>query len=486
MSFVSIKFVLFFPIVVLLYFWFPKKSRYLWLLVTSYYFYACWNIKYTFFLLFSTISTYLCARLMHSKRKKRIVLFCLFLNLLILYFFKHGQYTINIICKLASLLNISILTPSLDIILPIGMSFYMLQSLGYLIDVYRENIEPETNFAKYALFVSFFPTIVSGPIERSGNLLRQIQNGTNFSYDDAKSGLLLIVFGYFEKLLIANRISQSVDYAFSNYSELTGAALVFAVFLYAIQIYADFAGYSHIAIGTAKILGFELIYNFKQPYFSVNIKDFWRRWHISLSRWLRDYVYISIDGSHCSKLKTYRNLILTFLISGLWHGSGVTYIVWGGLHGFYQVLGSVTLKIREKIKAKIKINSNCWSYQLLQGIFTFIMVDYAWLFFRAASMKQALSILYKIKSDFRLGDTIYYNLYLLSMEESRFIILVIEIIILLIIDILHEKGFSIISWVNRQNLVFRWSVYLSVIVALFIGILYNYGADVSSFIYSQF
>ena len=366
------------------------------------------------------------------------------------------------------------------------MSFYMLQSLGYLIDVYRENIEPETNFAKYALFVSFFPTIVSGPIERSGNLLRQIQNGTNFSYNDAKSGLLLIVFGYFEKLLIANRISQSVDYAFSNYSELTGAALVFAVFLYAIQIYADFAGYSHIAIGTAKILGFELIYNFKQPYFSVNIKDFWRRWHISLSRWLRDYVYISIGGSHCSKLKTYRNLILTFLISGLWHGSGVTYIVWGGLHGFYQVLGSVTLKIREKIKAKIKINSNCWSYQLLQGIFTFIMVDYAWLFFRAASMKQALSILYKIKSDFRLGDTIYYNLYLLSMEESRFIILVIEIIILLIIDILHEKGFSIISWVNRQNLVFRWSVYLSVIVALFIGILYNYGADVSSFIYSQF
>lgn len=486
MSFDSIGFILFFPIVIFVYFLFSKKYRYLWLLAASYIFYACWNIKYMFFLLFSTLTTYLCARLMQGNRKKQIFHICLICNLFLLFIFKHGLWTISIVDRIANFLNVSITIPSYDIVLPIGMSFYMLQSLGYLIDVYRKKAEPETNFAKYALFVSFFPTILSGPIERSDNLLKQIQKGTDFSYDNAKTGLLLIVWGYFEKILIANRISQVVDYAYSNYTDLTGAALVFVIFLYAIQIYADFAGYSYIAMGTARILGFELITNFRQPYFSINIKEFWRRWHISLSQWLRDYVYISIGGSRCSKLITYRNLILTFLVSGLWHGTGITYIVWGGLHGIYQVIGNASLEFRERIKSKLKINVRCWSYRLYQGIITFIMVDFAWLFFRSSSMRQAIAILRKITTDFRLGDTILYNIYLFNMEGSRFFLLIVEIAILLLIDILHEMDIHIIPWLNQQNYLFRWSIYFIMVIALLIGILYNYGADASTFIYTQF
>lgn len=488
MSFNSIGFILFFPIVMLVYYLFPKKYRYLCLLAASYIFYASWNIKYMFFLIFSTATTYLCARFMQGNRRKRILGMCIICNLLLLFIFKHGLWTISIVDRIANYLNVAITTPSFDIVLPIGMSFYMLQSLGYLIDVYRKKTEPETNFAKYALFVSFFPTILSGPIERSDNLLKQIQKGTDFSYHNAKTGLLLIVWGYFEKILIANRLSQLVDYAFSNYSEseFTGAALALAVFLYAIQIYADFAGYSYIAIGTAKMLGFELVTNFRQPYFSISIKEFWRRWHISLSQWLRDYVYISVGGSRCGKLRTYRNIMLTFLISGLWHGTGFTYIVWGVLHGLYQIIGNASIKLREKMKYRLKINTGCWSYRLYQGIITFILVDFAWLFFRAESIGQAMAILKKITTDFRLAATIFCELYRFNMEDSRFILLILEIGILLIIDILHEMDIHIIPWLNQQNLLFRWSTYFIIIISLIIGNLYNYGADVPSFIYAQF
>lgn len=486
MLFNSIGFMFFFPIVVLLYFLFPKKYRYLWLLSASYFFYLCWDIKYVFFLIFSTLTTYVCARLMHTKNKKLLFILCIVFNVSLLCTFKHGLWGINILTRIISVLGLQISAPAFDIILPIGLSFYVLQSLGYLIDVYRGNCTVETNFAKYALFVSFFPTILSGPIERSGNLLKQIQAGTDFSYNNAKNGLLLMFWGFFEKLLIANRISPLVNKAYENHSDFTGATLAFAVFLYAIQIYADFAGYSHITIGTSKVLGFELLPNFKQPYFSTSIKEFWRRWHISLSSWLRDYVYISMGGSRCSKLKTYRNLVVTFLISGFWHGTGFTYIIWGALHGMYQVVGSISSKTRSRIQHLFKINTNCWSYRLYQSCITFILVDFAWLFFRATSMSQALGVIQKILFDFRLGATLSHQTYLLGMNETRFFILIIEVLILLLVDTLHEKDFHIIPWFNRQNLVFRWLVYLFITTTLLIGIIYNYGVDASTFIYSQF
>lgn len=484
MLFNSIGFLIFFPIVVLVYFALPQKYRNIWLLTASYYFYACWSVKYVVMLLFTTLITYVCARFMQGKHKKIIFLSGLVINIFILVGFKTFNVGIVLLEKILETLHMSLDMGAFSIVLPVGMSFYMFQSLGYLIDVYRGTTKAEENFIKYALFVSFFPTLLSGPIERSGNLLKQIQEGTSFSYENAKNGLLMMLFGYFQKILISNRIALLVNNAYSNYT--SGSILLWAVILYAIQIYTDFAGYSYIAQGTAKVLGFNIIENFRRPYFALSIKDFWNRWHISLSQWLRDYVYFSLGGSRCGKLATYRNLMLTFLISGIWHGNGWGFIVWGLLHGSYQVIGRATEKYRSELKQRLRINTECWSYHFFQGIITFVLVDFAWLFFSVSSLSDALLIIHKIIYNFNLGEVILHKYYMLEMPESRFFILLIEIAVVVFIDVLHEKEISIIEWLNRQNLIFRWSVYLGIVFIILIGTIYNYGAEASAFIYTQF
>lgn len=486
MLFNSIEFIIFFPIVVLLYYAIPQKYKNIWLVVASYYFYARWSMKYVLVLFITTVLTYLGARFMQEKHKKGVLISCLTVNLLFLLGLKYWGIGINLLDAVFPKWGIRMQAEAFSVVLPIGMSFYVLQSLGYVIDVYRGKAEAEKNFIKYALFVSFFPTLLSGPIERSGNLLKQIQNGTTFSYDRAKNGLLLMVYGFFEKILIANRIGVLVNQVYSNYMDHNGATIAYAVFLYAIYIYTDFAGYSHIALGAARVLGFEIIENFKQPYFALNIKDFWKRWHISLSRWLQDYVYISFGGNRKGKIATYRNLMLTFLISGFWHGNGLTYLVWGGLHGSYQIIGRVTESFRNRIKDKCRINTQCWSYRFFQGMVTFLLVDFAWLFFGAGSLSQALEFLRKICFRFNLGGTLVGRDYLLGMDEQRFFILWLEIAIVLLVDILHEKKISVTAWLNTQNKLFRWAVYFGVVFVILIGALYNYGAEASAFIYTRF
>lgn len=486
MLFNSLEFMFFFPIIVFFYFIFPKKHRYLWLLVTSYYFYGCWNPKYMVWLLFSTVTTYFSARIMRGNKRKIALFICIICNLFILGIFKYLDFILSNLNRILGIMDIQEVQISYDIILPIGISFYMLQSLGYIIDIYKEKIKPETNFFKYALFVSFFPTILSGPIARSTNLLKQIQEGSEFSYNNAKSGLLLMLYGYFEKLLVANRIAVMVDSTYSYYQNQSGAALLMAMFFYGIQIYVDFSGYSHIAIGVSRILGVYLPDNFRQPYFALNIKEFWKRWHISLSSWLRDYIYIPLGGSRGGKINTYKNLMITFLVSALWHGAGWNYIIWGGLHGIYQVVGNVTDGFKKSIQQKLKINTNCFSFRFFQGCITFALVDFAWLFFRASSTSNAFEILQKIYIDFSMKDILINKAYLLGMDEARFCILIFELFIVLIIDILREKRIGIISWLNKQNLIFRWSCYLLVVMTLLVGILYDYGVDASSFIYTRF
>lgn len=484
MLFNSIGFLIFFPIVVLGYFALPSKYRNIWLLTASYYFYACWSVEYVVMLLFTTLVTYFSARFMHGKYKKIIFGGCLGINICILLGIKFFNIGSVLLSKVLETFHMSLDMGAFSIVLPVGMSFYMFQSLGYLIDVYRGTTKAEENFVKYALFVSFFPTILSGPIERSGNLLKQIQKGTEFTYDNAKTGLLMMLFGYFQKILISNRIAPLVNEAYSNYE--SGSILMWAVILYGIQIYTDFAGYSYIAQGTAKVLGFDIIENFKRPYFAVSIKDFWSRWHISLSQWLRDYVYFSLGGSRQGKFKTYRNLILTFLISGIWHGNGLGFIVWGLLHGTYQVVGRMTETYRRKLKQKLRINTECWSYHFFQGVITFVLVDFAWMFFSTSSVTKAISIMHQVIYNFNLGEVVLHKFYMLGMEESRFFLLLIEIAIVIFVDILHEKGISIIAWLNKQNIVFRWGIYFTIIFVIIIGSIYNYGAEASAFIYTQF
>ncbi len=483
MLFNSFGFMLFFPIVVHFYFIIPKCSRHIWLLVASYYFYMTWNPRYALVLLFSTITTYVAARLMRGKKKKLVFYICILCNLLILGGFKYTDFIIHNINYVLRFLRIELTWPTFDIILPIGISFYMLQALGYLIDVYQEKIEPETNLAKYALFVSFFPTILSGPIERSGNLLRQIQEGTEFSYNHAKDGMILMVWGYCVKLLVADRLAILVNTAYLGYENLTGASLAFAVVLYAIQIYCDFSGYSYIAIGMAKVLGFHIMDNFSQPYFATSVRDFWRKWHISLSQWLRDYVYIPLGGG---ETKVYRNVMIIFGLSGLWHGAGWHYIVWGGLHGIYQVISRMTINIRKSIIHTLHIRADCFAYRLWQRCITFLLIDFAWLFFRAQSVGSAMKILKKIFFEFCLKETIINRLYLLEMDRIRFKIMLIELCVILVVDILHEKKVSIREWLNRRNWMFRWTCYLLVVMALWLGILRDYGVDAANFIYSQF
>jgi len=486
MSFNSISFLLFFSIVFIVYYALPKRYRYIGLLAASYCFYMSCSLQYTIILIALTFITYLGALGIEKRYKKICFLASIIVSLAVLFYFKYWLFATVNINYILNILHIQQLSTNYNILLPIGISFYTLQSLGYLIDVYKGNTPPERNFMKYALYVSFFPTILSGPIERSNNLLKQIQNGTDFSYDGVKKGFLYIILGYFEKILIANRLAQMVDYAFSSYAELTGSAIVFAMVLYALQIYMDFAGYSFLALGISKTLGIDLIENFKQPYFALNIKDFWRRWHISLSRWLRDYIYIPLGGSHCSKIRTFLNILITFLISGLWHGASWCFILWGGLHGFYQILSSLTTSIRNKFTRLCKINVDCFCYRMMQRIITFSMVDFAWLFFRAPNLSTAIYMIKQILTNFCLSQTIWNRTWQFGMDSIRMLILFSEILLIFIIDILREKRVNKIAWINERNTVFRWTCYYAILLILLIGAIYNYGAEGSTFIYSKF
>lgn len=335
MIFNSIDFMLFFPIVVVIYFFIPKRIRYIWLLIASYYFYMCWNAKYAFLIALSTVITYISGLFMEKYffRKKLILIFSLVSNLGILFVFKYYQFLLQNINHFRDIIGIAPMEKSLDLLLPVGISFYTFQALGYSIDVYRGDVKAEKNLLKYALFVSFFPQLVAGPIERSKNLLTQVNCVEYFrlwNYERITNGAVIMLWGFFQKMVIADRAAILVDKVYGEYWIYGTIELIFATILFAFQIYCDFSGYSMIAVGAARIMGFELMENFNAPYYSKSIKEFWRRWHISLSSWFRDYIYIPLGGNRVSRLKGYGNLMVTFLISGLWHGANWSYVAWGG------------------------------------------------------------------------------------------------------------------------------------------------------------
>lgn len=315
MLFNSINYLFFFPIVVLLYFLIPKKAKNIWLLAASYYFYMCWNAKYILLILFSTVITYVSGILLERAKEKRwedkkkvlykkgVVAASLLLNLGTLFYFKYTGFALESISRLLGLAHIDLQAPTFDIVLPIGISFFTFQALGYTIDVYRDEIKAETNFFRYALFVSFFPQLVAGPIERSKNLLFQLQEPKRFNVSHAKSGLLTMAYGLFLKMVVADNIACVIDPVFENPQNYLGMELLVAVVLFAFQIYCDFEGYTKMAIGSADVLGYQLKDNFKTPYFAESVKDFWRRWHISLTSWFRDYLYIPLGGGKMEELK---------------------------------------------------------------------------------------------------------------------------------------------------------------------------------------
>ncbi len=337
MLFNSLSFAIFFPIVFLLYWALPHRYRWVLLLVSSYYFYMSWNVKYVLLILFTTIISYGCARLLEKSKellmRKLILGGAVFLCLSVLFLFKYLSFFMDNVFYAASALAIPLKPMTLKLMLPVGISFYTFQTLSYVIDVYRGEVQAEHHFGKYAVFISFFPQLVAGPIERSSSLLTQMNQEHRFDYQKVTYGLKLMAWGYYKKLVLADMLAVYVDKIYGNMTAYKGIPLIAASVAFAFQIYCDFSGYSDIAIGAAKMFDINLMKNFKSPYFASSIKEFWSRWHISLSTWFRDYLYIPLGGSRCSRLKHCRNLMITFLCSGLWHGADWTYVIWGGIHG---------------------------------------------------------------------------------------------------------------------------------------------------------
>ncbi|MCR5502320.1 MAG: MBOAT family protein [Lachnospiraceae bacterium] len=364
----------------------------------------------------------------------------------------------------------------------VGLSFYSLQAIGYMADVYMKKTKAEGNILKYAAYVSFFPTVISGPIQRSTGLLKEIREGTAFSYELARTGVLMMLSGYLQKILIADRIHLLIEPLFSDIALKSGAALLFGCLMYGIELYADFAGYSLIAIGAANLLGFRLDDNFRRPYFAADIRDFWRRWHISLSSFLRDYVYIPLGGNRKGTFRKYVNLMITFLVSGIWHGNGFKYIAWGILHGLYQVAGSIVSRGRNPVG-----NSGSFLfYRLIKCFFTFLLVEFGWIFFRAGSLRDVFLICRRILFNFGLGATIADGSWINGYGMPRFLLLAVEIVIFFIADHLTEKHGSLQAVLDKRPPVIRRALYILAATALITGALYNYGTDPSTFIYAQF
>lgn len=494
MLFNSLDFLIFFPIVVLIYFIIPRKIRYIWLLVASYYFYMCWNTKYALLIGISTLITYISGLIIGKCQKgwsKKLVVALSFIsNLGILVFYKYFDFILENINVVLGKCDMQLVSNPFDIILPVGISFYTFQALSYTVDVYRKEIEPEKNPLKYALFVSFFPQLVAGPIERSKNLLNQMKNIENikiWNYDRVANGFILMVFGMFQKMVIADRVSIFVDSVYNNLHAVGTMETVFAAIGFSIQIYCDFAAYSTIAIGAAKVMGFELMENFDTPYFAASIKEFWRRWHISLSSWFKDYLYIPLGGNRKGKIRKYFNLMVTFLVSGLWHGASWNYVIWGGLHGIYQVFGEILAPVRKKLVKVFKVNDGVFSYKLGQILFTFSLTSLTWVFFRAETIREAL---YFFKRMFMVWNPwVFFNegLYEYGLDRVEVNILFAALFVLLLVELLkYFKRQRISEFLMEQNLWFRWIVVIGMIVACVVYGEYGISFDSNQFIYFQF
>lgn len=388
MLFQSIKFAVFLPVVFILYWLLPHRFRYVLLLAANAVFYLSWDIRYGAFLLFATLVSYFAAlaleRCSRPATKKWLFVLSILVSLTPLLVFKYTKFFFDSAAAVLSVFSVRLHPFTAKLLLPVGISFYTFQSLGYLIDVAKQRIKAERHFGYYALFVTFFPQLLSGPIGRAESLLPQYKQERFFSYAQATEGLKQMVWGFFKKLVVADALAAYVDLVYGNLSKYQGFSLVLIVFFYSIQIYCDFSGYTDIAIGSAKLLGISLPENFRLPYFSTSIREFWSRWHISLSTWFRDYLYIPLGGSRVAKPRHYFNLLVTFLVSGLWHGASWTFLLWGGLHALAQIL--------EKMLGIRSAREKGTITRLLRALPVFLFVSAAWVFFRAESFSDAIYV----------------------------------------------------------------------------------------------
>ena len=489
MLFNSALYLIFLAIVFIAYYIIPsQRVRNVFLFIASYFFYMQWNSRYAYLLFVVTLITYLGSlfitsnKIKEDKYKKKLCLvICLCINLLILFVFKYLDLFISYTNTAASFLHLPKFFHRLNLILPVGISFFILQSLGYLIDVYRGDIEAEKDFVTYGLFVSFFPQLVAGPIERSRNLLHQFKNKIQFKYINFQKGIYYILYGLVIKMVIADNLSTLVDNIYAKPKVYTGWYLIIATIAFAFQIYCDFYGYSIIAKGSAKLLGIELMNNFDAPYFARSIKEFWHRWHISLSTWFRDYVYIPLGGNKGKRIKTYLNLLIVFSISGLWHGASLSFILWGAINGLFQIIEDIYVRAFHK-------NDPSYKKGIINLIFTFILILFTWVFFRAGSWHNSKEVFSNIFMNLNNITSISFDKIVKIWDIPYKMVYgtIFAFILLIVIDFMKFKTIDILSYITKRHEVVRYYIIILLFVLIIIYGHYGDYYDPQKFIYFQF
>ena len=484
MLFNSIHFLLFFIIVTSLYFTIPYNKRWLLLLISSCYFYMAFVPIYILILGFTIVIDYFAGIYIENakgRKRKLYLIYSLIANIGVLAVFKYYNFLNLNFSFLLHGFSLSNPIPYLSILLPIGLSFHTFQAMSYTIEVYRGNQKAERHFGIYSLYVMFYPQLVAGPIERPQNLLHQFREKHNFDYDRVTSGIRLMVWGLFKKVIIADRLAILVDTVYNSPEQYNSLSLIIATIFFSFQIFCDFSGYSDMAIGAARVMGFKLMKNFDKPYHSKSINEFWKRWHISLSSWFKDYLYISLGGNRVTIPRWYLNLFIVFIISGLWHGANWTFVIWGGLHGFYLVFGLLTNNFREKFNKIFYLNK----IPFLPTLITFVLVAFAWIFFRAKDVQTAFYIIEHIFTDLNSLRHKILNgqkiLQFMGLTNKEFIISIIVIVLLEFVHFLQTRINFELSF-KKKPIYLRWAVYLIVVFAIMIfGVFEN-----RQFIYFQF
>jgi alginate O-acetyltransferase complex protein AlgI len=477
MLFNSFEFLLFFPIVTGLYFLLPYKFRWPLLLIASCIFYMFFIPVYIFILFTTILIDYFAAIYIsrsEGRKRKLYLIISIFSTCLVLFVFKYFNFFNGNFKALATAAHWNYPIHALKILLPIGLSFHTFQSLSYVIEVYRGNQKPEKHFGIYALYVMFYPQLVAGPIERPQNMLHQFYEKHDFDYDNVTHGLKQMLWGYFKKVVIADRLSTYVNAVYNNADHHNGTSLLLATIFFAFQIYCDFSGYSDIAIGSARVMGFKLMTNFNRPYFARTVSEFWKRWHISLSTWFKDYVYIPLGGNRVIKPLIYLNLFLTFLLSGLWHGANWTYVIWGGLNGLYLITALIFYKANSRIKQLFQTGHLIYLNRFFNILITFLLITFSWIFFRASSFREGIVIIHKF----------FFERGKLFISDNKSLIYSISfLLVLLVVEAFEEyKLFNNFSLYNNKKAIVRYVTYCCLVVCIILFGVF----DANQFIYFQF
>jgi len=479
MLFNSMQFCVYFPLVVGLYFLIPKAARWVWLLAASYAFYMAWEPGYVVLLWISTLVDFTAAiqigKARTQKAKNRWLAATVASNLGMLFFFKYYNFFRDSLGALGDRVGWSIDLPHSEFLLPLGISFYTFQTMSYTIDVYRGVLPPERHLGRFALYVCFFPQLVAGPIERAKDLLPQMKLERDFDYTRATDGLRLMAWGFFKKMVIADRLAVVVDHVYGNPENHSGPALVLATLCFAYQIYCDFSGYSDIAIGAARVLGVRLSTNFNRPYASASIAEFWRRWHITLSTWFRDYIYLPLGGNRTVAFRWALSILIVFAISGLWHGADWKFLVWGLIHGVCLLAERVvarTLPVTRRLPVALKVGT------------TFVITNIAWVFFRADSLSQASLILTRMHRGWSVALAPEFwtrSIKTLGLAPGELLLAAAAILVCEIVQFAHSRT-PLQPWFRGRSTVFRWVVYVVIFWTLFLGGIFRQ----TEFIYFEF